>query len=118
MTALLWVPYIVNRIMEHGLIPALRNPKPDAPPRSGWANRLMQAHSNAIENLVVFAPLVIAIQLVGANSTGTTAAVMIYFWARLAHAFIYTFGIPYLRTVAFFVGFLVQCYLIKILLTL
>jgi len=108
MTALLWIPYIVNRILENGLIPALRNPKPDEPPQAHWANRLMYAHSNAVENLVIFAPLVLLLKIMGVSSDTTVLATAVYFWTRLAHALIYTFGIPYLRTLAFAIGFLAQ----------
>lgn len=108
LTGCLWVPYIINRILENGLIPALRNPKPDEPPKAAWANRLMHAHNNAVENLVVFAPLVCMIQMMGVSSATTILAAKIYFLARVAHAAIYTFGIPYLRTIAFFIGFLSQ----------
>lgn len=31
-----------------------------------------------------------------------------FFAARVAHAVIYTFGIPLLRTIAFFIGFVCQ----------
>jgi uncharacterized MAPEG superfamily protein len=33
---------------------------------------------------------------------------MVYFFARLAHYVIYTLGLPLLRTVAFFIGFVSQ----------
>ena len=108
LTGSLWIPYIINRILENGLIPALQNPKPDEPPKAAWANRLMHAHYNAVENLVVFAPLVCVLQIMSVSSTTTILATKIYFWTRLAHVVIYTFGIPYLRTIAFFIGFLAQ----------
>jgi len=117
LTGVLWIPYIVNRIVEHGLMPALRNPRPDAPPLAGWADRLMHAHSNAVENLVLFAPLVLAVEQLGLNSATTAVAVQVYFWARLAHAAIYTLGVPYLRTIAFAVGFVVQVVLANLLLS-
>jgi uncharacterized MAPEG superfamily protein len=112
MTAVLWVPYIINRILENGLIPALRNPKPDEPPKACWANRLMHAHNNAVENLVIFAPLVLILHFMEVSSDATIMAVIVYFWARLAHVIIYTFGIPYLRTISFFTAFIAQCVLI------
>lgn len=111
-TSILWIPYIINRILENGLIPALRNPKPDEAPNASWANRLMHAHTNAVENLVVFAPLVLILHFSNISSEATVMATMVYFWTRLAHAFIYTFGVPFLRTIAFFIGFLCQCVLI------
>ena len=104
LTATLWIPYIVNRIREHGLWPALRNPDHDERPEAPWADRLMWAHANAVENLVVFAPLVIAVVVLDASGPTTAAAAAVYFFARLAHAVIYTAGVPLLRTVAFLTG--------------
>jgi len=53
-TAIIWIPYILDRIAVRGLMDAVgypENPKPQSP----WARRLMAAHANAVENLVVFA---------------------------------------------------------------
>lgn len=108
MTAVIWVPYILNRIMEVGLWGALRNPEPDAHARAAWAGRMQAAHTNAVENLVVFAPLAIAVHVTGMGTASTALAAAVYFFARLAHILIYAFGVPGLRTVAFFVGFLAQ----------
>ncbi len=108
MTALLFVPYIVNRMKEHGIGPALWNPQPDTRPKAPWAERLMRAHANAVENLVVFAPLVLALQLTGISTATTASACMVYFFVRLAHAILYTFAVPLLRTVAFIIGFACQ----------
>ncbi|MEZ4220481.1 MAG: MAPEG family protein [Polyangiaceae bacterium] len=105
LTAVMWMPYIVNRILEHGVWPALRNPNHDQRPRAAWADRLMWAHQNAVENLVVFAPLVIAAHVLGASAATTATAAAVYFFARLAHVVIYAAGIPLLRTLAFLVGF-------------
>ncbi|MFL0802790.1 MAG: MAPEG family protein [Agarilytica sp.] len=108
MTALFWVPYIINRIIENGLITALRTPKPDSPPKAQWANRMMRAHENAVENLVLFAPLVLAVHMLGQSSATTLLACQVYFFARLSHYVVYSAGIPYLRTVAFFIGAVAQ----------
>ena len=107
-TAIFWIPYILNRIAEHQLVPALRNPNRDARPKSEWANRMMYAHENAVENMVLFAPLVLLIHVLGLSSEITLIASMVYFFARIAHFVLYTLGVPYLRTIAFFVGFLSQ----------
>jgi uncharacterized MAPEG superfamily protein len=107
-TGLLWVPYILDRVAKWGLIPAVGYP--DSPqPQSPWARRLMKAHLNAVENLVVFASLVLVAQALGISNGATAGAAMIYFWARLVHAAAYTFAIPWVRTLAFTVGFL--CYM-------
>ena len=56
-TGLLWVPYILDRVFIRGLMDAVGYPE-NPKPQSAWAQRLMKAHANAVENLVVFAPLV------------------------------------------------------------
>lgn len=105
LTGTLWVPIIVNRLREMGMWKALKSPEPDVRPHANWAYRLASAHRNAIENLVVFAPLALAVHVLGLGTAATAAAAALFFWSRLAHALIYTFGIPLLRTVAFVVGF-------------
>jgi uncharacterized MAPEG superfamily protein len=108
MTALMWMPYIVNRLIEDSPWPALMNPQPDLRPKAQWAERLMRAHANAVENLVIFAPLVLILQAIGLSTALTANACMIYFLARTGHLLLYTFGVPFFRTVAFFIGFLCQ----------
>ncbi len=108
MTGLIWVPYILNRIAKWGLLATLDNPKRDNPPHSPWAIRMMKAHENATENLVIFAPLVLILQMLDISNRATVWACIAYFWARLVHVVVYTIGVPYLRTLAFAVGFLAQ----------
>lgn len=106
-TALMWIPYILNMIMVRGLLDAVgypENPKPMAP----WATRMKAAHYNAIENLVVFAALVLIAHLAGVKTEATALACIIYFWARLVHFVAYTFRVPWVRTLAFAVGFACQ----------
>lgn len=108
MTGVFWVPYILNRMKEHGFFPAIWNPEPDTRPKAQWAERMMRAHSNAVENLVVFSPLVLCIAFLGLNSNVTLLSCKVYFFSRLAHFFLYTFRVPLLRTVCFLVGFSAQ----------
>ncbi len=108
LTGILWVPIIVNRLREMGIWKALNNPEPDVRPHADWAYRLTHAHRNAIENLVVFAPLALAVHSLALGSALTATAAALFFWSRLAHATIYTFGVPLLRTVAFVLGFAAQ----------
>ena len=105
LTGSLWIPIIVNRLREMGAWKALKNPEPDVRPRAPWAYRLASAHRNAIENLVVFAPLALAVHAQGLGGALTATAAVLFFWSRLAHAVIYTLGLPLLRTLAFAVGF-------------
>jgi uncharacterized MAPEG superfamily protein len=106
-TALMWIPYILNVIIVRGLVDAVgypENPKPLAP----WASRMKAAHYNAIENLVVFAALVLIAEAAGIKNDVIAVASATYFWARVVHFFVYTFRIPWLRTLAFVVGFVCQ----------
>ncbi|MDE1900986.1 MAG: MAPEG family protein [Alphaproteobacteria bacterium] len=105
LTGLIWVPYILNRMVEMGLWRALGNPEPDSHPEAKWAFRCMSAHRNAIENLVVFAPLAIIVHVLGLSNSLTAMAAAVYFASRVAHLVIYMLGIPFFRTIAFAVGF-------------
>ena len=107
LTGLLWVPYILDRIATRGLLDAVgypANPKPQSP----WAVRLMRAHDNAVENLVVFAALVLVANAAGVSNGTVAGAAVVYFWARVVHTAAYTFGVPWVRTLAFAVGFVAQ----------
>lgn len=106
-TGLLWMPYVIDRIAVRGLLDAVgypQNPKP----QSAWAQRLMKAHANAVENLVVFAALVLVAELTRAGDATVATASIVYFWARIVHALAFTFGVPWVRTLAFAVGFFAQ----------
>ena len=107
LTGVLWIPYILDRIAVWGLADAVgypANPKPQSP----WATRLMKAHANAVENLVVFAALVLAAHAAGVSNGATAGACMVYFWARIVHVAAYTFAVPWVRTLAFTAGFFAQ----------
>jgi uncharacterized MAPEG superfamily protein len=107
LTAVMWIPYILNRIMMRGITVAVGypvNPKPQSP----WAQRMQAAHANAVENLIVFAALVLVAQDAGVSNSTTVTACMIYFWARVAHLAAFTLALPWVRTLAFAVGFFCQ----------
>jgi len=108
MTSLFWVPYIINRIIEHGPLPAIWNPFPNSGAKRAWAQRMILAHDNAVENLVIFAPLVILIEVLDINSETSALATMIYFYARLGHFVVMSFAVSVLRIVFFMLGFAAQ----------
>ena len=103
-TALMWVPYILNLIAVRGLVAAVSYPV-DPKPLAPWAARMKQAHANAIENLVVFATLVLVAHIAGVNNEVTAIACAVYFWARVVHFVVLGFGIPWIRTLSFVTGF-------------
>ena len=107
LTGVIWIPYIVDRVAVWGLADAVgypANPKPQSP----WAQRMMAAHANAVENLVVFAALVLVAHAAAVSNDATIAACMIYFWTRLVHLAAHTFAVAWVRTLSFTVGFLCQ----------
>jgi uncharacterized MAPEG superfamily protein len=77
---------------------------------------MQRAHTDAVENLVIFVPLVMTLAVVGISSENTIQACQVYFFARLAHFVLFIFGVPVLRILAFLVGFYVQMVLAVILL--
>jgi uncharacterized MAPEG superfamily protein len=111
LTGLLWVPYIINRSQVRGLTGTMANPSRTDKPHAAWATRLMFAHDNAIENLAIFAPLVLILNAIDYSTKWTALACAVYFWARLAHLIVYTLGLPVFRTLAFTVAFLAQAVL-------
>lgn len=112
LTGVLWIPYILDRIQVRGLAGAMANPTPKDEPHSLWAQRLMLAHRNAVENLAVFAPLVLILDALNVSTAATVTACAVFFWARLVHAVVYTLGIPVARTLAFAVGFAAEVVLV------
>jgi uncharacterized MAPEG superfamily protein len=64
------------------------------------------AHYNAVENLVVFAALVLVANAVGVSNDTTVIACSVYFWSRVVHLLTYTMGVPWLRTLSFASGWL------------
>jgi uncharacterized MAPEG superfamily protein len=64
---------------------------------------------NAVENLVIFAPLVLVVQVTNSGTHLTATACIGYFFARAAHYAISIFGLPIpFRTIAFFIGVFAQ----------
>ena len=104
-TGLLWFPYVLDRTKGWGLADTVgypTNPKPLDP----WAERLRKAHANAVENLVIFAPLVLVANAMGMTGGAIATAAMVYFWARVLHAVAYAAAWPWIRTLAFTAGWL------------
>jgi uncharacterized MAPEG superfamily protein len=112
LTGLLWIPYVLDRIMTRGLMGAMANPSRNDTPQSAWAQRLYFAHTNAVENLIIFAALVLILDAEGRSTAATVTACAVYFWARLAHVIVYALGIPVVRTLAFAAGFVAQVTLV------
>jgi len=107
LTAFLWIPYTLNTIVVRGLMDAVGYPA-DPKPLAEWAQKMQAAHANAVENLVVFAALVLIANAAGVSNETTVLACTVYFWSRVVHLLAYTFAIPWVRTLSFVAGFACQ----------
>ena len=103
--AIMWVPYILNAVMVRGLVAAVGYPD-DPKPLAPWAERMKKAHYNAVENIVLFATLVLVANAVGISNETTVLVCKVYFWARVVHLVSFTLGIPWVRTLSFFSGWI------------
>ena len=111
LAVLLWTPYILARVFVWGL-PTFLNNYPEgfpakAPEPPLWAQRAQRAHLNMVETLPAFVAVVAAASFLG--TTGDQAALIgtlaqVFFFARIAHAVVYTLGIPFLRTPVYLVS--------------
>ena len=109
LTALLWIPYVLDRFVVWGVADTVGypdNPKPLSP----WAQRLKRAHENAVENLAVFATLVLVASALGITGASIATAAALYFWARMVHVVAYALKVPWLRTLGFLGGFAAQAW--------
>jgi uncharacterized MAPEG superfamily protein len=97
---------IINRITETGAWATLKSPRIKA--NADWAERLRSAHANAVENPVIFSPLVITIQITQLSTPLTAIVGKFYFFARVIHLVAYAGNIPVIRTMAFATGFVCQ----------
>ena len=64
----------------------------------GWGGRAARAHRNMLENLVLFAALVLVAVAAGKINDMTLLGAQMFLWARVAYAVVYVAGIPWLRT--------------------
>ena len=86
-------------VLNNGLIEAANNRENFNRNPPGWAGRACRAHANMLENLVLFAILVIIAHLAQRNNEMTALGAQLFFWGRVAFAAVYIIGIPWLRTV-------------------
>ncbi len=64
----------------------------------GMAGRASRAHRNMLENLPLFAILVLVVHVAGLSNDLTALGAQIFVIARLVYAVIYIIGVPWLRT--------------------
>ena len=99
LTVVLAVIAVLGAMLQVGL-PTLAGNREGMPEIGGWAGRAARAHRNMLENLVLFAILVLVAKAINISNAMTVLGAQLFFWGRLGHAVIYLIGIPWLRTAA------------------
>jgi uncharacterized MAPEG superfamily protein len=105
LTASLWIPYVVAQVMTNGFLTPPNYVDPTPRPVPFWGKRADRTYINAVETFAPFAALVILIQLTGKADSMTAFWAMSFFWLRVIHAVVYLAAIPYVRTLAFVLGY-------------
>ncbi|MFT4721618.1 MAG: putative MAPEG superfamily protein [Candidatus Azotimanducaceae bacterium] len=90
-------------VLSNGLA-AQAGPRDGLPGPSVVHARVTRLRANMIENLLLFAPIVLVAHAVGMSNETTILGAQLFFGARLAHAIIYMAGWPWIRPVAFAVA--------------
>jgi uncharacterized MAPEG superfamily protein len=85
-------------------LPALAGNRENLPPLTGWAGRADRAYRNMLENLLLFAILVLAIEVTNKDNEQTGLGAQLFFWARCVYAIVYIGGVPWLRTLVWAVS--------------
>ena len=105
LTAALWIPYITCQVMTNGWLTPPNYVDPAQRPVPLWGRRADRTYLNAVEAFAPFAALVIVAHLAGKANAMTAFWAVSFFWLRLAHAIVFLFAIPYIRTLLFTLGF-------------
>jgi uncharacterized MAPEG superfamily protein len=106
LTAALWIPYVVCQVITNGFLTPPNYVDPSPRPVPNWGKRADRTYLNAVETFAPFAALVIVAHIAGKANAMTAFWAACFFWLRLAHAIVYLFAIPYIRTLIFTLGFI------------
>src|SRR5689334_3493926 len=94
---------VMGAFNQVGLMKLVGN-REDMPRILGWAGRAERAHLNMLQNLVLFAVLVLAAVVANRTNNMTLLGAQMFLWGRVAYAVIYLAGLPWLRTLSWFVS--------------
>lgn len=90
-------------ILSNGLM-AQAGSRDELPEKKVFHARVTRLRDNMMENLLMFAPVVLVAQAVGVSNDMTILGAQLFFFGRLAHAVIYLMAVPLVRPVAFAVA--------------
>ena len=87
-------------ILSNGLI-AQAGARDDLPEKKPFHARVTRLRDNMMENLLMFAPVVLVANAIGISNDMTVLGAELFFYARLVHAVIYLAAIPLIRPLPF-----------------
>ena len=87
-------------ILSNGLM-AQAGARDELPEKRVFHARVTRLRDNMMENLLMFAPVVLVAQAMGVSNDMTILGAQLFFFARLAHAIIYLAAVPLVRPLAF-----------------
>ena len=90
-------------IAQNGLM-AQAGSRDNLPEPTILRQRLLRLTANMLENLVLFAIVVLVANAAGVSNETTVLGASIFFYARVGHAIIYAFGWPMIRPLFYFAG--------------
>jgi uncharacterized MAPEG superfamily protein len=95
-------------------LPYLVGPRDEGRVATGVAGRLTRAVDNSIVAMAFFAPAVLILAAKGGFTPGTLLAAQAFLLARIVYVLVYAAGIPWIRTLAWLVGFLATAWLLVV----
>ena len=90
-------------ILANGLL-AQAGSRDDLPEKQVFHARVTRLRDNSIENLLMFAPVVLVANLAGVSNDMTVLGAQLFFYERVVHAVIYLAAVPLIRPVPFAVA--------------
>ena len=90
-------------IIKNGVM-AQAGPRDNLTDPSVFNKRATRLKNNLIENMILFAPLVLLASLTGVSTGNTILGAQIFFYARIIHAVIYLAGWPLIRPLVWMVS--------------
>lgn len=105
-TALLFVLIVIQAnagIMAQGLVPMM-NARDNLPEPKVFQARMKRVVDNHREGLTLFAPIALAAAVLSVSTPASVLGAQLFFYARVAHAALYIFGVPYVRPLAWAAG--------------
>ena len=79
-------------------VPTMAGNREGQPEFTGWVGRAYRAHRNMLENIILFAILVLVGQAAGKSNDQTRLGAELFFWARVAYVPCYVLGLVGIRS--------------------